>query len=244
MIMILSCCDLLAVLFNNPLIIVLAILNLTGSFNGDAGNILGERIALASWFGNAFYGFSFFALMVMSFDRYLATHYPILHRTSVTKGKLTSLFVLLTVIRAAWNVIPKTTILSTEMSTLISLTVHVPPVFFLNFKLFVISRKRPNNQVAGDRRKAFALKNVSSCLLVVICFVVLSTPLLAFVGLAMNSDKLPGFNLVDLVGLWAKTVISMNSTFNCLIFYWKNKLLRTMGTNVIKGVKIRREVQT
>ena len=42
-----------------------------------------------------FIGFSLFVLLVMNVDRYLATHYPIFHRTSVTKGKLLTLFTVL-----------------------------------------------------------------------------------------------------------------------------------------------------
>jgi hypothetical protein len=30
----------------------------------------------------------------------------------------------------------------------------------------------------------------------------------------------------------------MNSTFNCLIFFWKNKILRTEGMKLIKSMKI------
>jgi hypothetical protein len=36
----------------------------------------------------------------------------------------------------------------------------------------------------------------------------------------------------------------MNSTCNCLIFFWKNKILRTEGMKVIKGMKICRRVQS
>jgi hypothetical protein len=37
---------------------------------------------------SVFLGFSLLALLVMNFERYLATYYPIFHRTSVTKGRL------------------------------------------------------------------------------------------------------------------------------------------------------------
>ena len=73
MIMILSCCDLLAVLINNPLVILFASLYLTESFG--VGNIRLEHIRLASWCGNLFFCFSLLSLLVMSCDRYLATHH-------------------------------------------------------------------------------------------------------------------------------------------------------------------------
>ena len=235
MIMILSFCDFLAVLINNPLIILFASLYLTESFG--TGSIRLEHIRLASRCGNFFFGFSLQALFVMSCDRYLATHHPIFHRTSVTRRKLTSLLVLVIVIKV---VISTSAFVRTEIALIISYVIYAPPMFFFNFKLFVISRKKANSQIACDRKKAFALKNVSSCLLLVICLVVMSIPTFAFVGVAMNSAESTTFDVIDLVGLWAKTIISMNSTSNCLIFYWKDKFLRTVGVNIIKGMKIRR----
>ena len=43
--------------------------------------------------------FSLFALLVMNFDRYLATSYPIFHRTSVTKGRLLTLLAILIIVK-------------------------------------------------------------------------------------------------------------------------------------------------
>jgi hypothetical protein len=42
---------------------------------------------------------------------------------------------------------------------------------------------------------------------------------------------------IRLSALWAKSIITMNSTFNCLIFYWKNKLLRVEGMRVVGSLK-------
>ena len=80
MIMVLSCCDLLTVLTNNPLMALISMSWLTGKLDGNAR---WPHISLRSTI--IFLDFSFFALLVMNFDRYLATSYPIFHRTSVTK---------------------------------------------------------------------------------------------------------------------------------------------------------------
>ena len=239
MIMILSCFDLLAVLINNPLMILIATLYLTK--NVDAWNIRLEHVKLTLWVGNFFFGFSMLALLVMSFDRYLATYHPIFHRTSVTKGKLASLLLFIAIIDFTLKLISPGGFLA--ISVLIFLLIYTPPMFYLNFKLFAISRKSRKDRMADDRKKAFALKNVSSCLLAVICFVVLSIPSFVYVGLAIHAESTE-FDLVYLVGMWTKTIVSMNSTFNCLIFYWKNKLLRTVGMKVIKGMSLRRQVQS
>jgi hypothetical protein len=83
MIMVLSCCDLLALLTNNPLMALIMMLRLTGKLDGNA------RWAYISLRSTAiFLAFSLFALLEMNFDRYLATSYLIFDRTSVTKGRL------------------------------------------------------------------------------------------------------------------------------------------------------------
>ena len=137
---------------------------------------------------------------------------PIFHRTSVTKRKLASLLALLIVIEV---LISASAIIRTEIAVAISLIVYAPPMLFFNFKLFIISGKKANNHMADDKKKTFALKNVSSCLLVVISLVVLSIPSIAYVAVAMNSEKSTALDVVDVVGQWAKTTVSMNSTFNC-----------------------------
>ena len=64
----------------------------------------------------------------------------------------------------------------------------------------------------------------------------MSIPSLVYFVLRQTSKETQ-FTLDDahLAGLWAATVSTMNSTFNCLIFYWKNKTLRAEGKKVIKS---------
>jgi hypothetical protein len=44
---------------------------------------------------------------------------------------------------------------------------------------------------------------------------------------------------IKLSWLWTKTIISMNSTYNCLIFFWKNKILRMEAIRIINMLKER-----
>ena len=91
MIMVLSCCDFLAVVTNNPLLALKATLGLTEKLDENA-----RWLYLVLRFTNIFLVSSLFALLVMNFDQYLATSYPLFHRTSVTKGRLlTSLSILI-----------------------------------------------------------------------------------------------------------------------------------------------------
>ena len=79
-IMVLSCCDFLVVLTNQPFTVLVTMLWLTEKINAYPGWLMLSYQTLY-----IFISTSLNALLVMNVDRYLATHYPIYHRTSVTK---------------------------------------------------------------------------------------------------------------------------------------------------------------
>ena len=131
-----------------------------------------------------------------------------------------------------------------EVGILIRLIICIPPMLFINYKLFTAARKsRKNNGISPHMKKSF--KKISSCLLVVACLGLMSIPTLVYFVLRQTSKE-TRFTLHDaqIAGLWAGTAHSMNSTFNCLIFYWKNKILRVEGKKVIKSMKICRRDQS
>jgi hypothetical protein len=97
MIMVLSCCDLLTVLTNNPLMAFITMLKLNGKVDGYRWDHISFELT------NIFVVFSLFALLVMNFDRCLATSYPIFHRTSVTKGRLLTLLAILIIVEITWQ---------------------------------------------------------------------------------------------------------------------------------------------
>ena len=234
MIMILSCCDLLAVLTNHPLTALIAMLWLTEKLNTYPSWVyISTRVA------TIFIGFSLLALLVMNFDRYLATYYPIFHRKSVTKGKLLTLLVILIIIELTFDVMRTNDIFSFEVGLLIFLSIVFPPMIFINYKLFIIARKsRRNNAISPEIKKTFSLKNISSCLLAVACFVVLSIPTFIYIGLRITTkNPFTPLDDAEIVAFWSRTIASMNSTFNCLIFYWKNKVLRAEGIKLLKRIK-------
>jgi hypothetical protein len=204
------------------------------------------RISLGST--NIFLIFSFFALVVMNFDRYLATSYP--HRnevTSVTKGRLLTLLAILNIVEITLKVMTVNDfVISFQVHTIIIATLFFPAMLFTNYKLFLVVRKsRKTKRISPDIKKTLSLKNISSCLLVVACGVVASTPGFVYIGLRINSPETAyTLNNATLAGMWTITISLMNGTFNCLIFYWKNKVLRTEGLKVLKSLKICRRVDS
>ena len=135
-------------------------------------------------------------------------------------------------------------VITYEVNQLIFLIIYIPPMLFINYKLFTVARKsRKNYGITPEMKKSF--KKISSCLLVVACLSLMSIPSFVYIVLRQNSKE-TRYTLDDaqIAGLWAGTANSMNSTFNCLIFYWKNKTLRVEGMKVIKSMKTCRRRQS
>ena len=229
MIMMLSCFDLLAIFVNHPLLDIIAMLWLTGK-----KEVLPYLyIKMFRKVGDIFQGFSLCALLVLSFNQYLATYYPIFHRTSVTKGRLLILLLVLGSTEASLALMSVNDfILSHQLAVLIFMIIFAPSMLFINYKLFMIARRnRKNKGISPKMKKKFSLKNISSCLLASACFVLLAIPIFVYTGTRKRSETTD----VNIAGLWGKTLMSMNATFNCLIFYWKNKILRTEGRRLCKA---------
>ena len=241
MIMVLSCCDLLVVLTNNPLVAVIAMLWLTGKLD-----VYPSWAVIPLSVSSLSLSFSLLALLVMTFDRYLATYCPIFHRTSVTKRKLLTLLVTLATFELILELISVNNfVISRRAHALIFLIVFFPPMFFINYKLFLIARKgRKNDGILPDMKKTLSLKNISSCLIAAASILVLSIAASVYIGLGINSKETKTSNNANVARLWTRTFMSMNSTCNCLIFYWKNKILRTEGTKLIKGMKLCRRFRS
>ena len=137
-----------------------------------------------------FLTFSFLALLVMNFDRYSATSYPLFHQTLVTKRKLLSLVAILISFEVTlMTVSVSNSIISFHVYALIFLIFLTPPMVFVNYKLFVVVRKsRRNRGTSSEIKKTFWLRTVSSSLLVVACVSILSIPQYVYVGLRMQSS--------------------------------------------------------
>ena len=232
MIMVLSMLDLIAIVVKSPIITVYLI-----SWLNEEYDLL-KKIDIYNHFGNIFVGNSLVALIVMNVERYFGVCYPFFHHTSVTRSRLLTLLVILSIVHAAIVMFSTNDFLITfPMGVAIFMVILFPPLLFINYKLFWISRKRRRNAVSPDARLKVNLKSISTCLLAVACLLLLSIPLIFYtaLGLAKTSTS----NSTKLGFYWSGIAVAMNSTFNSLIFFWKNKALRTEATRVLKTLKDR-----
>jgi hypothetical protein len=99
-----------------------------------------------------FLGFSYLALLLLNFDRYLATSYPIFHRTSVTMGRLLTLLVILIIVQITLKVLSVNDfVISYEVHSLILCILAIPAMLFIQYKLFLVVRKsRKNKRISPD----------------------------------------------------------------------------------------------
>ena len=246
MIMVLSCFDLLVVITNQPILIVDLVLWINEKYDLLLTVRLVEHLVIM------FPTFSIMTLLVMSIERYLGAYYPIFHRTSVTKRRLLTFLAILLILPFILIIISfNDMIISYAVFLVVFFLPVFPPIVFINYKLFRISRKvrrnrqRPRTQDNRQHNTTSPivsslhvnLKNISTCLLVVSCFVALYIP--GIFSMVFSFTEKPMSENRRLSHVWCGSVATGNSTLNCLIFFWKNDVLRREGMKILKSVKTR-----
>ena len=187
-----------------------------------------------------FLGFSFLALLVMSIERYLGAYYPIFHHTSVTRRRMLTLLAILLLIKSTLYSISTNGMIINRTFQIITFVIAIfLPLLYLNFKLFKISREvRRRKATSSEKGTTLNLKSISTCLLVAACLLILSIPFSVYIVFNINTENRQGSS-ARLSRTWAITIFTMNCTFNSLIFFWRNKVLRTGGIKILKTLKDR-----
>ena len=228
MIMVLSCCDLLTVI-GFSLVTILDFIAWS-----TKNNDLSTKLKISRYLRSILFGLSMCTLMVMCIERCLGVYYPIFHKTSVTKRRLLTLFAIFTIPTTTLIIIStKDLVISREVAVSVLMPIFIPPFIFFNYKLFKIPRKmRRENATSPEKR---SLKNINTCFLAVACLVFFSIPTSCWIAFGLfggsKSDS------ARLSGVWSATIYIMNCSLNCLIFFWKNKVLGDEGMKVIKKIK-------
>ena len=244
-IFVLSCFDLGVVAIVQPLLMVSTIL---WSMQIYSAQIQTTRIHTSVHL----FGFSMFALLTLNIERFLALTRPFFHQTAVTKRKL-ALFLPLQMITGIalsllWLSCSKGMFCHSIFIT-VFLLLFLFILAFLNYKMLVIVKSKrqdelhvaparletPENQ---ERQKGRSrnFKNISTCCLAVVCFFWFSFPQTIF-GIWSYTLKLPmNDRRRILFDIWASTFVCMNSTLNCVIFFWRNSILRREGVKILKSL--------
>ena len=239
LILVLSCFDLAAVVVTHPLLTLLTIF--------WSMDIYPEEIRF-TWIYTSvpLGGFSLCALLTLTIERYLGVMFPIFHRTSVTKKRLLYLLVFLNTILVAllplhyfyWDTVG-------DVLTVVVLLLFFIVFIYLHCKTLGIAKserevKKLNQSIEGtashEQRNKIKIdfKNISSCSLALGCFSICSFPEIITSICGVTSSDSWNAKQTVLFNIWSGTLFAMNSTFNCLIFFWKNLILRREGMKIVK----------
>ena len=242
MIMVLSFCDFLVVITYHPVMILRLVWWLQGKNDLLATSLIFLHIS------DIFTGFSIMVLLVMSIERYLGAYYPFFHRTSLTRRGLLTLLAVLSLVSTILTIISTQDLVISFVAKWIILFVIVfPPFVFFNYKFFMISRK-VRRDIASRRDKTSSpeistlrdnLKKISTCLLAVGCLFLLYIPVFIFIAFSLAGFEFGENTIFRLIIFWTKTVSNANSTLNCLIFFWKDDVLRGEGKKAVKALSNR-----
>ena len=243
MIFVLSCFDLAVVSITHPFLIASTVYYFL-----DVVSKIRENIRVSISF--ALCDFSMTALLTLNVERFLALTRPYFHERSVTKTKLVclqSFFTIISVGMLSLSFVNTETLLAFHIFTFVSLSLVLCLLVYGNFEMFKIAKlKSADGRVTQStatstkriRRKLIvSLKNISTRFLVVGCFVLCTFPLIAYSVVRFTSGA-PFFDRqVLLLNIWSNTFVYINSTLNCLIFFWRNSILRREGMKIINAFR-------
>ena len=100
------------------------------------------------------------------------------------------------------------------------------------------SNNLQNDNVQDKQRNKLSPKNISTCILAVACFILCALPGMIFNGIIFSQGKSTfDKDHYKVFLLWIRTLITMNSSFNTLVFFWKNSTLRKEGKQILKKIR-------
>ena len=196
------------------------------------------------------FNFSLSALLAMTVERYLALVYPFFHTKIVTKSKLVTAFVLFQLPFEISCIIQKDKrVISYAVDGVVILVICI-----LNFKLFCVARTLRKSAVitlgslsgsASELRNNFDsrkfkltfsnLRKISTCLLAIACLIICYLPWIVYLGLNISQALIMDQHSF-IIEHWFETLCALNSSLNCLIFFYKNSVLRRHGKNFLEIV--------
>ena len=202
-----------------------------------------------------FSGMSFLTFFVMNMERYLSIVHPFFHLKHVTKYRCLVLSSLFWVVCITTGIAP---LLKQDIQMFVTVLALIVIIgtFIIYVSIFYVARKRhhskprststsqqdpvvvdpPSGPEANDSKKTVPflhdLQLAKMYLLVVFCTFFCNLPNAIVLG--KFTERIKTLDGIVQVKIWTVTLVAMNSTLNCLIFFWANKRLRNEGRKICK----------
>ena len=235
MILVPSCFDLAVVIFNHPVSILFIV---SWSMGNHHQNKLED---LAYIIGYNLSGFSTSTLLTMSVERYLALKYLFFHHTAETKTRLLLFlaFFIITIVSVSPLLYLYTKTFGNAF-IIVFASLFLFLFIYLNYNILIIakSKREVENSATTDHgqktrnRRKINCKNISTCSIAIGCFFVCALPLIIN-SVLRSTGTFSTERDIKLNRFRAVTLANINSTLNCLIFFWRNSILRREGIKTV-----------
>ena len=193
-----------------------------------------------------FTGMSFETMIVVNCERYLGIVHPIFHKTKVTKERLVQCLLII------WFVGGAQTILLFYYGDFFVKLKTIEVIFFMILllymyvKIYATAQKSTNvrngsqNRVQQEETSRFKDKCViQNVRLAKSCFLVVISCYICFLPASIIAGVIPSrTEVVYMAQIWSQTFLMLNSSFNSILFFWKNYGLRKEALTLI-GCTIR-----
>ena len=197
-------------------------------------------------------GMSFLTFFVMNIERYLAIAYPFFHKVHITKRRCLLSSFLLWLVCVVTGIAPIIYLDIQIFVTVLALIVLVGTLY-IYISIYNLARKQRHlsqqatitleNLKEEPTRPEPSQKSVSlrddlvlakMYFIVVACSFLLNLP--NAIILAVYTERVQTIDDVVQMKIWTLTFVAMNSTANCVIFFWANKILRSEGWKICKAL--------
>ena len=223
MILVLCCFDLAVITVAHPTIILLSIAwAFEENTASNVGEILREIHILLQ-------GLEFCVVLSMNIDRYLAIAHPFFYQARVTKGRILKFMMLTQLIFLFKPILRRISYPQkvTYIYTASTVALVLGAMFFMNYKVFMIARNKRQTT-----HSSINLQRNTTCIWIIVCFLICTIPLIIYSALKFTASTLiQNENIWTTIRLWESTIAAMNSTLNCVILFWRNRILRRKAVN-------------
>ena len=245
MIMVLSSIDLCTTIIVHPFYLVNSITEITETSKCFYKMFYQTSAVILS-------GMSFLTFFVMNIERYLAIAYPFFHKVHITKRRCLLSSFLLWLACVVTGIAP---ILNLDIQIFVTVLALIVLVGTLYIYIYIYNLARKQRQLVRQgaitleelnkehqrsepSRKSVSLRDdlvlAKMYFIVVACSFLLNLP--NAIILAVYTERVQTIDDVVQMKIWTLTFVAMNSTANCVIFFWANKILRSEGWKICKAL--------
>ena len=169
-------------------------------------------------------GQSAMTLLTLNIERYLSIHHPVFHRNRVTTKRCGMILLITSImpLALAFSRLFDSNIQSfiTAMTIIICL---VSAYVYVGI-YYTVSKKMVHNATSQQALLVKEVKLAKTCFCVVACCFLLYLP--NAIMLSISTGQTRSLNVLVHVKVWTTSLVTINSTVNCLILFWSNREIK------------------